>query len=78
MPMETDRESGSSGRKRAGGTRAVASASRLGRSLGVRHTTSTFPAASTSRSNQRSSTVLPLPRGPDSTAFRGAPRPART
>ena len=56
--------SGSNDRKRAGGTRAVASASRLGRSLGVRHTTSTFPAASISRSSQRSNTVLPLPRGP--------------
>ena len=50
-------------RKRAGGTRAVASASRLGRSLGMRHTTSTLPAVSTSRSSQRSNAILPLPQG---------------
>ena len=78
MPIETDNLSGSSDRKRSGGARAVASASRAGRSLGVRQTTSILPSASISPCSHRSNTVFPLPRGPDTTASLGAPRPAWT
>ena len=75
MPTENDRVSGRSDVKRAGGTNRVARPSKSEISLGVNQTTSR-PRVVISPWNQRSRTVLPLPRGPVSTASRGAPLPA--
>ena len=76
MPTENERVSGRNDEKRPGGTSSVARTSRPGISLGVSQITSmSFSPDSMSRWNQRSNAVLPLPRGPVSTALRGAPLP---
>ena len=67
---------GSSLARPAGGARTSTRSSRLGTSSGVTCTNSTpFPRSRQARSNQWSSAVLPLPRGPVRTTLCGGARP---